>query len=215
MYKRQLTDDLKRSWPGHVLVINNLFLIASMISFLFLDYNKLIIGYPVLVRISYICFLLILGFSIWGMKYQPKNNAGLMFLILPRIFLFLIYFILLAIIDTTIVSILFLVFILGINLSVFLGAYSDGLHKSMVISMIIITVSLSFFFGKSLYKKMPYQFGGGQPYYIAIVSDKNPNNDTLQVLYENSERLLLMDSKKEITFSLKSSIIKYKIIKIN
>jgi hypothetical protein len=94
----------------------------------------------------------------------------------------------------------------------FLGAYFDGEHKEYVLRLIVLFGVSSFWFGKSLYKELPFRFGGGQPYQISMISDNNMRQDTLSVLYENGERLLLKDSKGMIQFSLKSGINQYIII---
>ena len=61
-----------------------------------------------------------------------------------------------------------------------------------------------------------HKFGGGQPYEIickypsdSLVNKSVPTSDTLLVLYENDDRLLLKNRKGEIMFTQKSELKTY------
>ncbi len=215
--KETMTDDLKKSWPSKLIVIYNICFLTILFTPLFTDIKGFFEERNVLTIIFFVSFIIHAFFRVWTMGKTPKNNFGLIFLIVAPIILILPAIITLIIKDNQILYLFVFLFIIGHLMSLALGDFGDGNYRGRIITDIAVLLATCYIFGYIFYENIPSKFGGGQPYTIEFlkpteINDSIPKNEKAQVIYENSSRLLLKNPNNEMFFVLKSEIKSYKII---
>ncbi len=214
--KEKPTDDLRISWPTLVVSIYNLSLLSVILLTQLINPTVLFKEKTYLIFIFFISMTLHGLIRFWADGKIAKNNLGVVVLnILPLLFL-LPVIIIFAVNYNTALMILIFVFGLGQTTWVSLGLYGDRTYNERLFTDVFVLILACFFFGKTLYEKIPYKLGGGQPYEIickypsdSLVNKSVPTSDTLLVLYENDDRLLLKNRKGEIMFTQKSELKTY------
>lgn len=215
-----MTDNYKKSWPSLVIGTSNVLLVTLLLSFSVVDLKSLNENYKTAYYIVLIGFLLYSYFRIWASGKSPKNNLGILLLIVPAIVLLVVILITLGIYYKTIMHFLIFNSVLSIVIFLAIGEFGDKNYKARIVTDIIVLIGLCFFFGKYIFTKVPAKFGGGQPYEIVVAKSISINDlvnenrplDTLQVLYENDSRLLVCDKSHNILFIDKGEVKAYKIL---
>ncbi len=219
--KTTMTDDLTKSWPSLILGISNILFITLITTPFLIDLNDLQ-SYNRLASISVIILTFIyLGFRIFLIGKTPKNNIGFLIIVLPSIFLLIIVFSILSYHYDIVKFLLIFNFTLTIIFFLALGDIGDKTYGSRIMTDSIILLAVCFFFGKYLYFNIPSKLGGGQPYEIVISKIDKTNEllfldqqlDTLKVIYENDDRILVENRKKSIIFIDKGGLKAYEILK--
>lgn len=214
--KEKPTDDLRKSWPILVVSIYNLSILSVILLTQLINPTVLFKEKTYLVFIFVISMMLHALMRFWADGKIARFNLGVVVLnILPLLFL-LPVIIIFAINYNTALMILIFIFGLGQTTWVSLGLFGDRSYNERLFTDVFILILACFFFGKALYEKIPYKFGGGQPYEIicknssdTLINKNAPTSDTLLVLYENDDRLLLKNKKGEIMFTQKSELNTY------
>lgn len=204
---RRPTGIIKNYGASFFINISLLSLFNALLAII-LDFNELFKLWPKLIFL--ITTFLYFFFSKENQEGSKKNVLFSKYSILTLISLIIV------VCFTNNLLIMVSIYIAGLLVRVSLGSIFDGSYKERLLIDILTILCASFAFGKYLYEKIPNSIGGGQAYQIFIKSpitiegnEKNNLTDTLIVLYENNERLLLKNKKGEIYFTEKSEIPTY------
>lgn len=215
-----MTDNYKKSWPSIVLSLYLLHLLTFLLVPLFRDANTIFEKRPVLpIMITALKLLLVL-FMLWASNKIPKNSGGVLLLTIPAIVLMIVILSVYSYYNSSIAILWAAVMVLGVKVFLVFGDIGDKNYKIGVLPDFIFLIAFAFFFGKLLYPKIPNNFGGGQPYQIALSKSQNILTDTItskldtfSVLYENDARFLLLSKSKEILSAEKSELKSFAIVK--
>lgn len=213
--KDNLTDDIRKSWPSLILSSNNILFINVIISESLFRILKVPTLNNTLALVTWILIFVYLGFRIYFADTRiAKNDRGLLVLYVPQLVLLLIINGLLFIQNANSLFLFLFMSFISIQIIISLGLYGDKNYRGRIISDFFILIVTSFFFGSKIYPKIPSRLGGGQEYkiiYDHTTTSYKKEKDTLIVLFENADRLLLRDKRGKIRFSLKSEMKSYEI----
>lgn len=215
-----MTDNYKKSWPSIILSLYLLHLLTFLLVPIFRETNTIFENRSALaIAIRILQFLLFL-FMFWASNKEPKSNGGALLLTIPAIVLMIVILSVYSYYNSSIAILWAAIMILGVKVFLVFGDIGDKNYKIGVLPDFIFLIAFAFLFGKLLYPKIPKNFGGGQPYQIALSKSQNVLNDTVtnkldtfSVLYENDARFLLLSKRKEILSAEKSELKSFIIVK--
>lgn len=215
IYDGTMTNNLSKAWPRIISVYAYSLIFSIIITGIFFDF----VQFTKTQLIIIVAIIIIIGLFNLNHYKLDKFFTEIKALTVKVILMFFFITSILVIgswSNWKIAAFTLMCVVLSQVIALTVGDFGDKNYKSMVLANLIALILSATFFGYYIYGDVPAKFGGGASYQIVVQDANNTVNfrlqDTVSVVYENNDRLLIVDEKENIMFVDKDAIPIYKVI---